>query len=271
MRHARLTLPLALLVPVAAVAGEERGPALDQTRVTAAVKRRLPPFKGCFLLRELGGGSWSVGGPLCRERLAPCSTFKIVSSLIALETGVASGPEMKLAWDGRKQPFRAWERDHTLRSAFQGSVVWYYQRLAGRVGRRRMRGFVRKLGYGNAQVTGPITRFWLDGSLAISPHEQLELLTALYRGKVPFADKNVAVVRGLVESTDPRPGFGGKTGSCRREGRDNVGWFVGHLRAGARELVFVTQIRGEREAWGPRARAITEQILGDLGLLGGQR
>jgi beta-lactamase class D len=92
-----------------------------------------------------------------RTRFLPASTFKIPNSLIALETGVASGPDFALPWDSVRVPRQpwwpaAWARGHTLRTALPNSVVWYYQELARRIGAERMRGFLLRFEYGNGDL-----------------------------------------------------------------------------------------------------------------------
>ena len=73
------------------------------------------------------------------DRFSPCSTFKIPNTLIGLETGAAKSAYMTIKWDQEKHPKQSfwddlkriagvdWARDHTLKSAFRNSVVWYYK------------------------------------------------------------------------------------------------------------------------------------------------
>ena len=68
----------------------------------------------------------------------PASTFKILNSLIALETGVLESEKVVLPWDGTEYRTKSWNRDHDMRSAFSNSVVCFYQELAGRIGEKRM-------------------------------------------------------------------------------------------------------------------------------------
>jgi len=82
--------------------------------------------------------------------------------MIALEIGVASGPEFSLKWNGVIYPIASWNRDQTMRSAFSDSVVWFYQEMASRIGPERMSDYVNRLDYGNGDVSGGITNFWLE-------------------------------------------------------------------------------------------------------------
>src|SRR5204863_118087 len=57
---------------------------------------------GCFVLYDAQADSFLRSNPKsCAERFTPCSTFKIANSLVALHTGVATGPEFSLKWDGK--------------------------------------------------------------------------------------------------------------------------------------------------------------------------
>lgn len=92
--------------------------------------------------------------------------LKVQNTLIALETGVASGFDFALAWDSVAAPQQswwpaAWARDHTLRTALPNSVVWYYQELARRIGAQRIQRYVDGFGYGNRDISGGIDQFWL--------------------------------------------------------------------------------------------------------------
>ena len=116
----------------------------------------------------------------------PCSTFKIANTLIGLDTGVIPDTRFSLRWDGTKRDIEAWNRDHDVKSAMRDSVVWFYQEVARRIGRERMREGVARLRYGNARIQGPIYEFWLDdGSLLVTPREQALILNSLTVLKAP--------------------------------------------------------------------------------------
>jgi len=106
------------------------------------------PYLGAFALYDDAHQHWLRYHPeVCRIRTTPCSTFKVLNSLIALETGVASGPDFSVPWDGAHYPIEAWNHDQTLRSAFSVSCVWYFQALATRVGLERYREILPKVGW----------------------------------------------------------------------------------------------------------------------------
>jgi beta-lactamase class D len=144
--------------------------------------------EGCFVLYDAEADAWLRYNPEgCAERFSPCSTFKIANSLIALDTGIASGPEFSLKWDGVIHPVTSWNHDQTMRSTFSNSVVWFYQELARRIGPKRMSNYVHHLDYGNADTSGGITNFWLESTLKISADEQVVFLRHLWSDSLPSA------------------------------------------------------------------------------------
>lgn len=226
--------------------------------------------EGCFVLYDPQSDSYLRHNPKgCTDRFSPCSTFKIPNTVIALHTGVASGPEFSLAWDGVRRGGPSWDRDQTLRSAFQGSVVWFYQELARRVGLERETEFVRKFEYGNMDTSGGVTNFWLESSLRISADEQVAFLRRLWTDALPVSREAQRITREIMEQSrrDGRV-FYGKTGTGGDSKADvaRLGWFVGCVSRGERMFFFATRITGERDASGRQARKITEAILERLGI-----
>ena len=225
------------------------------------------PYRGAFVLYDTAHQHWLRYHPEdCHRRTTPCSTFKVLNSLIALETGVADGPDFSLAWDGADFPIESWNRDQTLRSAFSISCVWYFQVLAERIGMDRYRQIIPRVGYGNGDVTGGVTQFWLESSLTISPDEQVEFLRRLHAGKLPFADDTVdAVLDMMTLSRTGEMTFRGKTGTAAGDAK--LGWFIGSVSAPVGDYFFATRITGGSNPSGRIARRITESILATLKIL----
>ena len=205
----------------------------------------------------------------CRIRTSPCSTFKVLNSLIALETGVASGPAFSLPWDGTHYPIEAWNRDQTLRSAFSVSCVWYFQALAARIGLESYQQILPKVGYGNGDVRGGVTQFWLQSSLTISP-EQVEFLRRLHARKLPFSERTVETVLDIMAlSQTGQTTLRGKTGTAgdASKGIATLGWFIGSVSTPSGDCFFATRITGGENPSGRTARKITESILSTLDIL----
>lgn len=230
---------------------------------------RFGAFKGAFVLHEIRVGEVvRYGGEACKKRLAPCSTFKIVNALIGLEAGVLADENTLFKWDGKPKHIKAWERDHTLASAMKESCLWYFQDVARRVGPERMKAFIDKIGYGNRDISGGIDLFWLDRSLLISAEEQVGFLEMLYTGRLPFIERNLALVmKLLVHSSGDCWILSGKTGSALTEGKGTLGWYVGHLRSDGRQYVFALNIEARDGASGAIARQTVIEILKDASLI----
>ena len=226
---------------------------------------------GAFVCYDAGRDHWLRYQPeLCRARSSPCSTFKIPNTLIALETGVADGPNFTLPWDGKSRFLADWNRDQSLRSAYAVSCVWYYQELARRIGQKPMEAALTRWDYGNRDTSGGLTQFWLSSSLKISPDEQVDFLRRLHTRQLPVSEKSVNIlldimVVGRVGDTVYR----GKTGSAMDEksGKFVSGWWVGSVVGPQGSHFFATWLRGGDSPSGREARRMTGIILQDLGVL----
>ena len=91
--------------------------------------------EGCFTMMDNSNGSITVYNmAMDTTRYTPASTFKIVNSLIGLETGKILDENMLIKWDGTKRWNDEWNKDMTMKQAFKVSNVGYYQEVARRIG-----------------------------------------------------------------------------------------------------------------------------------------
>ena len=204
------------------------------------------------------------------KRLSPCSTFKIYNSLIGLETGVLDQEDVYtlFKWNGKQYTFPSWNHDQTLASATKDSVVWYFQELAQRIGTERMQAGLDNIDYGNRDISGGLTIFWLDSSLQISAREQVDLLHRLYAGNLSVSPQYVEIVKkNITLSEDDNIRFMGKTGSGLQDDKWILGWFVGCVEKQGHRYFFATNIQAPDGAIGGKAREITKSILKDLQIL----
>lgn len=119
-------------------------PRASESPVEAAPQKREADFsaafggiQGCAVLYDPGTDQWTFyQEEMCRQRVSPCSTFKIVSTLMGLHTGVLSGPESTMTYSGLTYPVAAWNQNLTLEQAFQSSCVWYFRQVIDQVGRQ---------------------------------------------------------------------------------------------------------------------------------------
>jgi beta-lactamase class D len=202
------------------------------------------------------------------QRFLPASTFKILNSLISLETGAIPDENTVIKWDGTAYDVPSWNQDHTMRTAIANSVVWYYQELARRVGKERMQKYVEAAGYGNHDISGNIDSFWLEGALRISADEQVEFLKRFYQNEMPFAQRNLDIVKDiLVLEKTPTSQLSGKTGTQLRV-KPSINWFVGYVKKGDEVYLFATNLElPEGVTDNTRAKEITKRILRDMELI----
>lgn len=214
--------------------------------------------------------------PRAESRFVPASTFKIPNTLIALETGVAAGPDFALSRDQNIAPAQpwwpaVWKQDHTLETALKNSVVWFYQELARRVGAERMQTYVDRFDYGNRDISGGIDQFWLTGNLRISPNEQVEFLRRFYFEELGVSQRSTATVKQLLvleETAGYR--LSGKTGwaGLGTAHGPETGWLVGYLERHGHVYFFATNIEIRRNEDAAARLQITKAIFRELGLIG---
>ncbi len=174
-------------------------PSNDEAKVAALFT--AAGASGVFVLLDLQTSNLLVSDPQRGEqRFTPASTFKMLTALIALQTGAVSGPDEVFKWDGQPRFIKSWQRDLTLSEAMRESAVPIYQEVARRIGQQRMQHFVSATNFGNNNIGQAIDRFWLDGPLAISAIEEARFTARLAQGQLPFDPAVQATVRAMLPS-----------------------------------------------------------------------
>lgn len=202
----------------------------------------------------------------------PASTFKIPNTIIALETGVASGPEHLFPWDGTDRWLDAWEQDLTLKQAYSVSCVPCYQEVARAVGPEKMRSELVRLGYPEMVFdSATVDNFWLQGESRITPYQQIQFLRRLYHEELPIRKTTQTAIREIMlrEQTEAYS-LSGKTG-WSIDGEKNNGWFVGFLERGGKVYYFATNVEPgagfEMDGFAAVRVAVTRLALTRLGYL----
>ena len=228
-------------------------------------------YEGSFVLYDLKNGAWSIYDmERAALRTAPNSTYKIYDALFGLEEGVITPDDSFMAWDKTEYPFEAWNADQNLLSAMQSSVNWYFEEIDKQIGMAAIQSYIRKIGYGNENVNTSLSSYWMQGTLKISPIEQVELLAALHNNSFGFAPENVNAVKnsirlssGEIFSSEAQ-NFYGKTGTGRVDGHDVDGWFVGYIETADNTYFFAANIQSAENATGSKASEISLAILSDM-------
>ena len=173
----------------------------------------------------------------------PASTFKIVNSIIGLETGVVEDDSTIFKWDGQPRRLKIWEQDLVFRDAFHKSCVPCYQEIARSIGSKRMNDYLTKLDYGDMVVADTnIDVFWLEGDSKISQMQQISFLKRFYYNDLPIQDRTTKLMKKLmvIDETDSYT-ISGKTGWAIRNGHNN-GWFVGYLEKEGKVYFFAVNV-----------------------------
>ena len=225
-------------------------------------------YEGSFVLYDLGNDAWSIHDiEHATLRVAPDSTYKIYDALFGLEEGVITPQDSFIAWNGENYPFEAWNADQTLQSAMSSSVNWYFQSVDEQLGTTSVYVYIKEIGYGNKNMSGDFSTYWMESSLKISPIEQVELLTQLQNNNFGFAPENINAVKDSICLSSSDAGtFYGKTGTGRVDGQDVNGWFIGYIETADNTYFFATNIGADSDATGGNATEITMSILSDMNI-----
>lgn len=208
--------------------------------------------------RVSGRPAWVHNAPRAERRFSPASTFKIAHALLALDAGLVRDEFQVFPWNGVKHTFEGHNQNQTLRSAMRTSALWVFQGFAAAIGHERARGYLTKIGYGNADPSVEKGDYWVDGRLAITAHEQVAFLRRLYRNELPFRVEHQRLVKDVMIVEAGREWIlRGKTGW-----QGPMGWWVGWVEWPAGPVFFALNLDtpgGMADL--PKREAITRAVL----------
>jgi beta-lactamase class D len=198
---------------------------------------------GCFVLYDLKTETVSsrFNEARCSSRVSPCSTFKVALAVMAFDNGALQDQNTTFKWDGVDRGSAYWNRDTSAADWIKYSVVWFSQRLTPQLGAESVQNYLAKFDYGNRDISGGLTNFWLGRTLKISADEEIRFLKKLWRDQLPASKRAMQLTRQIMSLETSRSGMklAGKTGSHVTQ-KNALGWFVGHLEGqGGEYLVAV--------------------------------
>lgn len=217
--------------------------------------------------------TWVAGASRGRRPYIPSSTFKVPNALLAIDRGIVSGtgeafpgPHPNVELDGAPLLPAACEDDLTLGTALALSCIPIFQRLARSIGRRAYERDLRRLRYGDADLDGAqVDRFWLDGPLRVTAHEQARFALRLARRTLPVRRRAMDEVAAALVVERGRCGvLHGKTGYVFTT-KPRVGWWVGWLRKGRTTWAFALNLDVTRPEHLAARTTIGRAVLADLG------
>ncbi|MER3464904.1 MAG: class D beta-lactamase [Chitinophagaceae bacterium] len=231
--------------------------------------------EGCFAIYDNSTNEFTIYN-LERYRdstYLPASTFKVINSLIGLQTGKIVNDSMVIKWDGIDRGRTECNRDLTMYDAFRISCPSYYQEVARRIGKDTMQHWLDTLAYGNKKISR-VDTFWLDNSLKIHPDEQLGLMKRLYFNQLPFFKTyQETVKRAMLFEDKPQYKLSYKTGWGFKENGHSLAWCVGWIEENKHPYFFVLNLEtADSKADIPAIRMnILKGILQQLGYMKGEK
>lgn len=217
---------------------------------------------------------------LANTRRSPCSTFKIISSLIGLEQGIIIPDASTKAWSGECFWNDDWNKDIDFDEAFRTSCVWYFREVINEIGQDAMQAELKKLRYGNCDSSDwegrlntnnhnrALTGFWLESSLKISPKEQVEVMERIFGSQSAYSQKTqeqLKQVMRITQQEQPELVIYGKTGMGKIDGVTVDAWFTGFADI-AQERVYFCVYLGEtkeKDVTSAKAKEIALRLLAD--------
>lgn len=206
----------------------------------------------------------------------PASTFKVINTLIALETGVIADENETIKWPGKTDTVKYGYRpniyhDMSMKEAFHLSAGWAYVELAKKIGKDQYKKYLTQAHYGNADLSIDDPDFWNFGNFAISPANQIEILIGVYEETLPFSKRSFKVLKEIMKEEQKDDYIlRAKTGWTRDGGKD-TGWWIGYIEQKDNVYFFATRLIKDRNtsnaAFGKCRKEITMAVLKDLNMI----
>ncbi|WP_262554307.1 penicillin-binding transpeptidase domain-containing protein [Staphylococcus simulans] len=240
---------------------------IDYT-VSNSIEQHFKNHNGNFVLLNGKDQSYILYNETeSRERYAPDSTFKLYLALFGFEQDVISQNNTEQKWDGKKYPFKEWNRNQDLKSSMSNSVNWYYENINRALSKDKVKDDLKKLKYGNQDISGK-NSYWNESTLKISSIEQVQLLKKLDSNSLNYTEDSIRAVKNslLIQQNDNYQLFG-KTGTGIINHKEKSGWFIGFVKTKGNTYYFATHLNDSDNANGKTAKKISEDILKEMGLI----
>lgn len=188
---------------------------------------------------------------LAMRRRSPCSTFKIISSLIALDKGIVNPENSTMIWSGENYWLSTWNKNLNISEAFHVSAVWYFRKLINKIGSTTIQTELNRLHYGNADISDwngkqntndnnpDLTGFWIESSLKISPKEQVDVLENIFDKKSLYSETTQQTLKDMMFIQNLKGiNIYGKTGLGKDYDIAVDAWFIGFAEKQNKKVYF---------------------------------
>lgn len=201
-------------------------------------------------------------------KLSPGNSFKIMNTLIGVQTGKIANQNTVIGSDS------AGKNGVTLKEAFHNSNIPYFQELSRQIGEKDMKQWLDSVSYGNKNISGPIDSFWLNSQLKISPDEQLGLMSKLYFEKLPFQKYAQQIVESLMLQEDNTLyKYSYTSGGGIDEKGNSFSWTLGWIEENRHVYFFVTYVTapGNSRDLTVSSENVSRSILKSMGFFKGEK
>lgn len=236
--------------------------------------------EGTFGLYDNGQGKFTVYN-LSRfsdSAYVPASTFKIINSLIGLETGQVADSNTIFVLDSNRLGRTECNKDMNMREAFRLSCPNWYQQLAVKIGKPAMQKWLDTLGYAQRYnkfaIGDNLDTFWLDNSAKITADEELGIVKRLYFDQLPFQQRSQRIVKDMMKwESNSNYSLFYKTGWGFKENGNPIGWIVGWIEENTHPYFFVLQLESTEHQYDmkPARINILKDILKQYGFMEGKK
>lgn len=208
---------------------------------------------GSFALLENGTEQFTIHNLSSYKdsAVAPIGTFYLIPALIALDKGMIN------------------YHDSTLN--FKDSVGFFVN-LISKIGRQELLKTLDSLHYGKGIASADSTHFWENGSLVITPDEQLGLIKRVYFKELYFQKKSQETLKKMIlmeDNSNYRLSYITGTDTSANK---NATWVLGYVEENQHPYFFVLNTNAKTaEALMDKNIALLKKILLQQGFLKGTR
>lgn len=210
-------------------------------------------MQGSFALLENGTEQFTIHN-LSRYKdsaMAPCATFYLIPSLIALDKGIIN------------------HHDTTLNLNHSPT---FYNELVATIGRQEILKVLDSLHYGKGIASADSTYFWDNGSLVITPDEQLGLVKRIYFRELFFQKKSQEKLKKMILMEDNSNYKLSYITGLDTTHNKNASWVLGYVEENQHPYFFVLNTSAtQSDSLTKRNIQLLKNILLQQGFLKGTR
>lgn len=250
------------------------GCSVNKAKVDDSLKSHFDSAQvnGCFTMIDNASGEITVYNMnMDTARKSPGSTFHILASLIALETGVLPDEKTRVNIDSLKYKVNT---PMILSEAFQQDADPFFMTIMEQMGLDTIKHWTDSIGYGNKNIGKKGDGFWMDGQMKISPDEQLGFMKKLYFDQLPFRKSVMETVRGMMLREDNSAyRLSYQSAEVLDEKNRKTAWTSGWIEENRHVYLFVTMIDADKNKVDAKEQCakLTKNILQGYGFFLGKK